>query len=120
MGKATDRINDDANEGDDNFTFAAGSNANNGTAAACRGFRAYMHTVMFARNDGDNLTGRVNMVASYPGNDCAGDNETTVNVTPMDLPADDDATIYVFIGVGNSATGGGESKFAAQFKVRIR
>ena len=120
MGLATDRVNWDSNEGDtDNFGFTNGSNANNGTAELCRGFRTKIQCSLFPRNTGENALYRWLSVGYSPGNNCDGNNEQVELVTTGDLPADDDAHIFIYIGAGNTATGGGPAAFAGIFKSRI-
>jgi len=124
MGKATDRVNWDSNEGDnDNFGFTNGSNAANGTAEGCRGFRMQAIGMTFRRNTGANVFYRWMSVGYSPGNNCDGNNEQSELVTTGDLPGtippEGNNAIYIFVAAANTATGGGPSTFAGIFKARV-
>jgi len=120
MGLPTDRINWDSNEGDtDTFNFTNGSNGVNGTAAGCRGFRTKVVCSLFPRNTGQNVLYRWDSIGLNPGNNCDGNNEQVEVVTTADLPLPDSARVLVWIGAGNTSTGGGPCEFAGIFKARV-
>lgn len=122
-----EEIKFDADRGDTAFSWGS-SNANNGTNDGCRGFRCKLIATQYVRADtnaGDvtieepvPLYYYAQWQGNTPATNCAGNKHQSGTVTSGDdlVPSDH---LYVFIGAGNTATGGGSNTFAGIFKARI-
>lgn len=120
FGNAGNRVNWDSNEGDtDNFAFTGGSAGQNGTAAGCRHFRMKAIASTLPRSNGQVLFYRWKSIGYAPATNCDGEGEQQEIVTTGDLPVPDTCKVWVWIGAGNTATGGGPSQIAAIFKARV-
>jgi len=121
-------VNFDADRGDTAFGWGA-SSANKGTDDGCRGFRCKIIANQYVRADtnaGDTTIEEPIPLYYYsdwhgntPGTGCPGNKHQAATITSGDdLVASDH--LYVFIGAGNTATGGGSNTFAGIFKARIK
>ena len=122
MGNGSDAsIESDMEHGNSNFSFGS-AHAQRGSAAGCRGFRnkVLANTIIF---DNDGEPDVHYYYSSYlnntPGTNCDGDNisqnvKNTEDAIPLNYK------LYVFLGAGNTATGGDACTFAGIFKTRIK
>ena len=111
----------DMEHGNSNFSFSS-ANASRGSAAGCRGFRnkVLANTIIF---DNEGVPDVHYYYSSYlsntPGTNCDGDNilqnvKNTKDAIPLNYK------LYVFLGAGNTATGGDACTFAGIFRMRIK
>tara|TARA_R100000030_G_scaffold100008_1_gene92119 strand:+ start:119 stop:955 length:837 start_codon:yes stop_codon:yes gene_type:complete len=122
MGNGSDAsIESDLDHGNSTFSFSS-ANASRGGASGCRGFRSKVETnVLIMANNGAPET-RVayhSSLVNTPGTNCDGNNiqQKTKNDND-DIPINH--RLFVFVGAGNTATGGDDSTFAGIFKMRIK
>ena len=119
------RINGDGNRGDTAFTWGTGKN----TGATCRGFRAKIIANQYIRADTNasdttiqepkGLYYYASWHVNMPNSTCAGGLHHTGVVSTGD-PVPDDHHLYVWIGAGQTVTGGDACTVAAIFKARIK
>ena len=111
----------DMEHGTSNYSFA-GTNAGRGSAAGCRGFRnkVVANTMIFDNNGEPTVYYKYSSyLSNTPGTNCDGDNiQQNVKSTGDEIPFNH--KLYVFLGAGNTATGGDASTFAGIFKMRIK
>ena len=111
----------DMEHGTSNFSFA-GTNAGRGSAAGCRGFRnkVVANTMIFDTSGSPEVYYKYSSyLSNTPGTNCDGDNiQQNVKSTGDEIPFNH--KLYVFLGAGNTATGGDASTFAGIFKMRIK
>ena len=111
----------DMEHGTSNFSFA-GTNAGRGSAAGCRGFRnkVVANTMIFDTSGSPEVYYKYSSyLSNTPGTNCDGDNiQQNVKSTGDAIPFDH--KLYVFLGAGNTATGGDACTFAGIFKMRIK
>ena len=121
MGNGSDAsVEIDVEHGNTNFGFAA-ANASRGGAAGCRGFRNKLiaNTMVFDNEDVPDVHYYYSSALSNtPGTNCDGDNvqEKTKN-TEHAIPYSHQ--LYIFLGAGNTVTGGDACTFAGIFKARF-
>jgi len=111
----------DMEQGSSNYSFA-GTNASRGSAAGCRGFRNKVtaNTMIWDNNGVPRINHKyASWLLNTPGTNCDGNNvQQNVKNTIDEIPLDH--KLYVFLGAGNTATGGDACTFAGIFKMRIK